>query len=332
MPSFRTFVIANPQSGAGSVKREWEPVERLLRAQIETLDIAFTEGPGHATLLAREALKAGWEMVVAVGGDGTLNEVANGFFEKTDTKENFTLEDGFIRRKDKYLPTPINPDAVFGFVPMGTGGDFRRTVGAMGGVNETIKLLGGTNFRQIDLGHSVYVSERGPLEFRTFVNVASGGIGGLVDRMTNSMWKGLGGKLSFGLASSVTWFKYQNRPLTVRIDDLEELQDRFFNVVIANGEYFGGGMWVAPGAQLDDGKFQVVIFSDLPRKESATLIRKIYKAEHLGIEGVSRRNATTVAIRPESNSTLFLDLDGESPGQAPATFFMHPKAIRLKTS
>jgi diacylglycerol kinase family enzyme len=332
MTSFRTFVIANPSSGAGAVRREWEPVKRLLSSQVETLDVAFTEGPGHATLLAREALRAGWEMIVAVGGDGTLNEVVNGFFEKTDVKEHFELKDGFVQRKEKYLPKPINPNAVFGFIPMGTGGDFRRTVGAMGGPAETVKVLGGHEFRTIDVGHVVYVSERGPLEFRTFLNVASAGIGGLVDRMTNSMWKGLGGKLSFGIASGVTWFKYTNRPLTVRFDDLEELQDRFFNVVVANGEYFGGGMWVAPGAEIDNGKLQVVVFADLSRSDSATLIRKIYRAEHLNLEGVTRRNAHTIAIRPESQAPLYLDIDGEAPGQAPATFFIHSGALRLKTA
>ena len=141
--SYRTFVIANPESGNGAVRRDWSRVERLLRTRISELEIAFTEGPGHATMLAREALRAGWEMVVAVGGDGTVNEVVNGFFERPNFRTEFELDDGWIRRKADWKPVPINPDAVFGFIPMGTGGDFRRTVGAMGSVDETVKLIGG---------------------------------------------------------------------------------------------------------------------------------------------------------------------------------------------
>ena len=330
MASYRTFVIANPESGAGTVRRDWGRVERLLRARISEIEVAFTEGPGHASLLAREALKAGWEMVVAVGGDGTINEVVNGFFEKPDYRSEFELDDGWIRRRDDTKPKLINPDAVFGFIPLGTGGDFRRTVGAMGSADETVKLLGGLETRPIDVGHSVFLADDGQLDGGFFCNIASAGISGLVDRYVNGMWKGMGGKTSFSIGSGVVWFKYKNAALDVRIDDLEEIHDKFFNVVVANGEYFGGGMWVAPGARIDDGKFQVVLFADLSRGNSATLISRLYKAEHLDLPQVSRRNASTVAIRPAQTEPVYLDIDGEAPGRVPVLFTNLSQILKMK--
>ncbi|MFB6263140.1 MAG: acylglycerol kinase family protein, partial [Bradymonadaceae bacterium] len=86
-PNYRTFVVANPAASAGEVRRKWDRIERLLRARLPELDTAFTEGPGHATVLTREALRSGWEMVVCVGGDGTINEVVNGFFEKAPAQQ-----------------------------------------------------------------------------------------------------------------------------------------------------------------------------------------------------------------------------------------------------
>lgn len=328
--SFRTFVIANPESGAGQVRREWERIERLLRAQLPEFEAAFTEGPEHATLLAREALKSGWEMIVAVGGDGTLNETINGFFQKADPSELFEIEDGFVRRKSPDDAALINDDAVFGFIPMGTGGDFRRTIGVMGDVAESVKQLNGTDTRPCDVGQLTFVDAAGKLGTRYYLNIASAGLSGLVDKTANGMWKGLGGKASFAIASAIAWLKYSNVDLDVVIDGVEEVSGHFQNVVVANGEYFGGGMWVAPGAEINDGLFQVVLMADMSKSESVRLIRKIYSAGHLDLPSVSRRDAREVAIRTRESGAVLLDMDGEQPGQLPALFEMHAGAINLK--
>lgn len=329
--NFRTFVVANPQAGAGIVRREWERVDRLLRAQIPELDIAFTEGPGHATLLAREAIRAGWEMVVAVGGDGTINEVVNGFVDKPKADELFCIDpDGFVVRSAE-VPALINPDAVLGLLPMGTGGDFRRSVGLMGGVNEAVERLGGTDTRRVDLGQVAFLdNSRGELACRRFINIASCGFSGDVDRYVNRGWKGLGGKASFRLGSVRAWLKWRNAELTVRLDDVEEIQQRFVNLVVANGAFFGGGMWVAPGADLDDGAFQVVFLGDLDRLQLIRLTGKIYTGHHLELEQVFRRRARRVSVRPAPGDEILLDVDGEQPGRAPALYELQPGAIRLK--
>ena len=326
--SYRTFVVANPRAGAGQVEKEWDQIERLIRASLPECDYAFTEGPNHATLLTREALKDGWEMVVGIGGDGTFNEIANGFFEKPDSDQ-FSLDDGWISRTGG-RSTVIKEGAILGMIPLGTGGDFRKTVGLMGGLQDTTGRLAGDETRQCDVGLLTFVGHDGAIASRYFVNIASAGIGGEVDKIANTMWKGLGGKLSFSIATTRAFLTWKNRQMDVRLDDVEEISQKFNNVVVANGEYFGGGMWVAPGAELDDGKFQVVFLGDLSKMESVRLAQKIYNGRHFDLEGVFRRTASTVSIRTSETVPVLLDVDGEQPGRLPALFELHAHAIQLK--
>lgn len=329
--NFRTFVIANPRAGNGTVKEEWPLVERLFRATLPEFDFAFTEGPAHATLLAREALRAGWEMIVSVGGDGTLNEVVNGFFEKPDPAKSYSLEaDGWLTRKNLEL-TPINPDAVLGHVPMGTGGDFRRSVGFMGGLSETIEHLAGRDTRPVDIGQVGYLDHKDNIASRYFINIASAGFSGKVDHFANTFWKGMGGRASFMLASARAFALWKNVEFEVRLDETVEFRDKMLNLVVANGEFFGGGMWIAPGAELDDGRFQVVVMGDISKTEALAIIKDIYRGRHLGHRKVFRRRARQIAARvTQPGAVSLLDLDGEQPGKLPAIWNIHPNGIRLK--
>ena len=329
--NFRTFVVANPKAGAGAVEDDWGLMERLLRARIPELDYAFTEGPGHATLLAREALRAGWEMIVAVGGDGTLNEVVNGFYARPNLEELYQIgDDGWMSRQRDGAPEPIAPDAVLGVLPLGTGGDFRRTIGLMGGHSETIEHLSGQVTRPVDVGEVGFVDDDGNIAVRYFMNIASAGFSGAVDRIANNSWKGLGGKPSFLLATARAFARYKNVAVELRLDDTVEIADRMNNVVVANGEFFGGGMWIAPGAELDDGQFQVVIMGDLNRREVIGLFPGIYQGKHLQNKKIYRRRASRVAARATDSRTAMLDIDGEAPGKLPALWTNHHRVLRLK--
>lgn len=330
--NYRTFVIANPKAGAGAVKEDWTLIERLLRARLPELDVAFTEGPGHATLLAREALRAGWEMVVAVGGDGTLNEVVNGFFEPPTPESRYSMsEDGWLQLIDDGPPQYIREDAVLGVIPLGTGGDFRRSVGLMGGHRETIEHFSGTSVRELDVGQIGFFDEDGQLSCRYFVNIASAGFSGAVDQIANNSWKGLGGTPSFLLATARAFMTWKNVDIELLLDSTVEIEDRMQNVVVANGEFFGGGMWIAPGAELDDGQFQVVIMGDLSRREVVALLPKIYRGQHFQNPKIYRRRASRIAARAKDGEPeVLLDVDGETPGKLPAIWHNHEKAIQLK--
>lgn len=327
----RTFAIVNPTAAAGKVKEEWPLIERLLRAKLPEFDFAFTEGPAHATLLAREALRAGWEMVVSIGGDGTLNEVVNGFFEKPDPTTAYELDpDGWLNPRDITL-NYISPTAVLGHVPFGTGGDFRRTVGLMGGLAETIDHLSGRHTRPIDIGQVGYLDHKNNIASRYFINIASAGISGKVDYYSNRTWKGLGGNACFITASARAFATWKNVDVQIRLDQTEEIHEKMMNLVIANGEFFGAGMWIAPGAELDDAAFQVVFMNDLSRREAVEFLTKVYRGKHLGMRKIHRRRARQISIRTTApNTTMLIDIDGEQPGQIPATWNVQPAAINFK--
>ncbi len=177
--AFRSFVILNPASAAGAAGRRWDRIARLLRSKLGDFEHAATQEPGEATALARAALREGFEMVVSVGGDGTLNEVVNGFFDGSE---------------------PVAPQAVLGVVAVGTGGDFGRTID-QADLKSACARLRGRRTRSIDVGVARFTGHDGAPTTRIFINVASFGCGGLVAHLVSPRLKAVSGQLAFTLAT-----------------------------------------------------------------------------------------------------------------------------------
>jgi YegS/Rv2252/BmrU family lipid kinase len=271
-------------------------------------DSALTSGPGEATRIAREAVRQGRPAVVAAGGDGTINEVVNGFFE-----------DG------KQIPT----DTRFGVLPLGTGGDFRRTFGIPLDPEAAARILAGGRERVIDAGRATVALPGGGSAVRHFVNIADAGIGGdVVDRVNHSS-KALGGDATFMLASLISLLRWKNRPMKARIDgELFELPAAQ-QVVIANCRFFGSGMMMAPDADPTDGLFDVVLVGDVGMIENLRGLSKIKAGKHL-----QERNPKLTVVRGrrvevESPAEVRVEMDGEQPGLLPASFEIMPGALRL---
>ena len=307
----QTLVLANPNSANGSLGRKWPRLERQLRQALGRFDHQLTAAPGEATTLARRALERGeHQLVVAMGGDGTVSEVVNGFF----------TDDG-----------PVNPEVALGVLPYGTGGDFRKAIGAPKNLAHGARSLGGSKTRQIDVGRMTYCDDRGAQRARHFVNIASFGIGGLVDQLVNSSSKALGGTLSFALASVRAMRRFKAQRALVRLDHGPEREVELHNVAVANGNYFGGGMHIAPGAMLDDGLFDVVTLGPMSMRDLLLSGHRIYAGTHLELPQVSLQRARRVEARPsDDGEAILLDVDGETPGRLPATFEVLPGALRLK--
>lgn len=256
--------------------------------------------------------------------------MSNGFFEKVEADAFDRDDEGFVRQVSENPLVPINAAAVMGMLPMGTGGDFRKTVGIMGELQENIDRLGGDETAPCDVGLLTYIDHDAKLANRAFINIASAGFSGKVDKVVNNMWKGLGGPASFRIGSTWAWVSWRNQPMVIRLDDVEEISGDFFMAVVANGQYFGGGMWVAPQAQIDDGKFEVVLLRDISKLESATLMTKIYEGRHFEYEEAFRYEASRVSMLSPGPDPVLIDLDGEQPGRLPAMYSMHPGALHLK--
>ena len=302
----RTVVIVNPKSQGGKLGKRWTAVAETL-GRAFPFDEAITQGVGDATRLAREALKGGAQRIIAIGGDGTVNEVVNGFFEEG---------------------MPIHPEATLGLIPFGTGGDFRRTIGVPQDVTEAAAVIAAGHRRKIDVGKLSFVATDGSPATRMFANIASFGVSGVVDRLVNESGKKLGGKLSFMFASVRATWSYKNQRVQLVFDGKERAEISINTVAIANGKFFGGGMKVAPAAELDDGMFEVVSIGDLGMGEVLAMSRKIYKGDHLAMDKVSVRRAKVVEAEGiEPGAVIELDVDGENPGRLPARFEIVPAAL-----
>jgi YegS/Rv2252/BmrU family lipid kinase len=311
--NFRSLVIANPHSANGSLGRKWDSIVPLLEDSLGKVDHRFTKAPRDATKLCREALDGGAEMVVAVGGDGTISEVVNGFFSA----------DG----------SPVNDRAVLGILPFGTGGDLRKTLGIPKKLSKSTKMLAGRQTRRIDVGKMSYTDPDGNTQQQFFANIASFGISGLVDQMVNRGGKALGGRLAFAFGTIRAMRKYRTQVARFSVDGGEEFELPIVMSAIANGQFFGGGMRIAPEASIDDGLFDIVSLG--PMNMADLLLRggRVYKGTHLDFPEVTFLRGKKIRAEPvDENEAILLDVDGETPGMLPATFEIMPAALRLKVA
>lgn len=309
MAATETVLVVNPQAQNGALGRRWPELAGRIRRELGAFGELFTEAPGDATRLTREALRGGAGTVVAIGGDGTINEVVNGFFEGGE---------------------PVAPEARLGVLPFGTGGDFRKTINVPKDLDRAAAILARGATRAIDVGRLDYTSSDGGEATRLFINIASFGMSGVVDELVNESSKRLGGRLSFLLATARAGLRYENQRVRLVFDgDQAGAVDTIINVVaVANGRYFGGGMHIAPEAELDDGRFDVVAVGDMTMGDMILRGSRLYKGTHLGLDKVSSRRARTLRAEPLGGEVL-LDVDGETPGRLPATFTILPGALRL---
>ena len=306
MASKRITFIVNPKSAMGSTGREWPRIKDMARERLGPFLSYLTTGPGEATVLTRKALLDGAEIVVCVGGDGTLNEVVNGFIN----------EDG-----------SISPEAMLGFIPRGTGCDFVKTVPIPKEPDKALDLILGMRADPIDLGRLRYRDHDGSCAYKYFHNIISFGLGGEVDERVNRTTKMLGGFISFIWATLISILIYDKKRIRLKVDDGFERKFTTWNVVVANGQYHGGGMLVAPEAMVDDGLFHVTVIGDLTVPEVFRHLPKLYNGKIFQIEKVS--SFTGKRVEAHSDEQVLLDVDGEQPGQLPVLIDIVPDALLL---
>ena len=308
------LAVVNPRSANGRTGREWPAMERALRTIHPQLSVAMTKKRGQATGLVRNALQEGFAEIIAVGGDGTINEAVNGFFD----------EDGSIA-----------PDAVFSFVTSGTGGDFRKSFGIAPGAAAAIARLKDAQAAPVDVGRVSCLSAHGAPVVRHFINIASFGLSGtVVDSVNRSrIAKLFGGQFAFGFHSALDMLTYKERTVRIRVDNTFDDTARISTVAIANGQHFGGGMRVAPDARPDDGVFDVIIMGGATRAEALADMKLIYTGEHVNLPHVRVvRGARVIAVpvAETKGRPVLLEMDGESAGRLPATFEILPRALNLR--
>jgi YegS/Rv2252/BmrU family lipid kinase len=304
-----TLVVVNPVSAGGQTMRRWPRIRSALREAGVEVHAHLTLCRGDATTVTREQVAhQGVRRVVAVGGDGTLNEVVNGCFDDRGA--------------------PLAADLTVGLIPSGTGSDLRRTLGLPTDPAAAARLLATGSTRTIDLGRIDF----GDGTHRLFVNVADCGLGGeVVTRANRSREKrsGLLGTAFFLGVSISELLTFHNREVDLTIDQTT-CRRRIQQLVVANGRCFGGGMRIAPGADPADGLLDVIVVGDISRLGALRAVPRLFRGTHLGLQVVEAHRACSIGITPAgTDPPPRFDVDGEQVGSAPARVTVLPRALRF---
>ena len=307
----KTQVIINPESNKGRTGKRWQLIKSALQSFLKEFKYEFTEKPNHAAEISRSAIQDGSELIIGVGGDGTLNEIANGFFE------------------DRNI---INPETTLGVIPSGCGSDLSRSLNIPQNLTAALNLITTAPSHAIDIGRVKYKDFSGEDQERYFLNVSDFGIGGeVVKRVNQNRMKKKATSYFKSLLSAFINFK--NKKLRIKIDEQELPPDEYMIGAISNGKIFGKGMKIAPNARLDDGLFDVVLIKGMKTLEFCWNAMRIYSGSHLSHPKVTMIQGKKVEVDTLSDKEeeVLIEGDGELLGGVPAVFEIFPRSIPVKS-
>jgi YegS/Rv2252/BmrU family lipid kinase len=298
-------VVVNPAAGGCSIHKQWPRISNQLRDVGLSFDYEFTKGTGHAIEIARQATDIGYRCLVVIGGDGTVNEVANGIMHSTNSA-----------------------NTVLGIVNVGSTNAFAFSLGIAENFVNHNSFLTGKRGILIDVG-VVQCWSQGQLTKRFFVNEASVGFSAEVVKAWKYLPNRFGHNINLALRIASTYKSlatHRNRKIRFHMANIVE-SIRCCGIVVANGQYFANRMQIAPHASLDDGLLDVVIFGDVTKSELMKIRPTLYSGDHVKNPKIRESKTTTLII--ESNEKLLVEADGEILGETPASFRLIPSALTI---
>lgn len=286
----RALAIVNPVAGNGAGERIASRIAAEFRGQGMRVDVVRTPAPDEAARLAREGAADGYRVIIAAGGDGTVNEIANGI---------------------------SGSGAALALYPIGSGNDFARALGYPRRRRDVPRFVRDARRRLIDVGE---------INGRVFVNSAGVGIDGHVAQRIAATSRVAGKTLGYFAGSLVGIATYRPQPMRVTVDG-EVHTGRFLMVVAANGTHFGSGMHVAPEASLDDGQFDVLLAGDLSPWASLVALGKLYRGTHVDGKTIVMKRARALEI--ELDRPLRAQVDGETAVGQRFSMRVRPGALEV---
>lgn len=299
-----TFIV-NPESSSGRTKARFHRIEPEIREAFLDTEILYTDRPGHGIALARTALESGAKLVVAVGGDGTANEVANGFFDNRKL---------------------VSPNAKLGILMSGTGADFRRSIGIPKDLRKALKLIKEGRTTNIDVGILKSHKADGSINERYFLNESSLGLSALAASLVKDI-PGKQSRFSYVIAALRALRRAKSTTIRVTVDGKEKVLENVSLIAFANAGYFGGAMHIAPEASLTDGLADVICISNINLWLMLKYVVHIYRGTHLGLKEVSHFRASSLVV--PNHHEMLVEADGEPQGTLPATFEILKGALPL---
>lgn len=306
-------MIVNPRSASGATRDKWSLTASELRSHFGPFTVAFTKSQGDGTVIAERAARSGRTFIIACGGDGTINEVANGIL---------------LSGKDVEL----------GILPSGTGGDFRRSIGMPLSNREAAVALRDGTTKLIDVGRVTFTSHEGDTVSRYFLNISSVGLAAsVIERVKSSKvfdWlpiDGVRGKANFAVSALQEVLNPEPVAVKVRIDNGKESIVQTLCLCVANSRFFGGGMMIAPDAKLNDGLLDIINVGDLKTAKIIANALNLYRGTHLHLDEVKNTHAKRIEILPTGpDQQVPIEIDGEMPGRLPAIYEIVPNSLRIR--
>jgi YegS/Rv2252/BmrU family lipid kinase len=303
----KTVAIINPMAAGGAAAKRWPKIDGLLRKRLGLVDTRFTQHRGQAIALTYQCLREGYDLIIAVGGDGTANEIVNGFFR-----------DGEL----------VRPGARLGFIPIGTGGDLRRTLQIPADAEQAIEVLAQDQALEIDVGRARLSGYDGAPAERYFVNVLGFGMGGDVSVRAKSFPRWCGGKAAFLGATLLVFLSYKGKRVRLTLDGVAQPEDFVItNIAIGNGRYQGGGMHPCPRAVMNDGLLEVTTIDRLSMFELLRDLPVLYSDDVYKHPKV--RHFRAQKIRAESGELTRIEVDGEALGTLPLDVEVLPRKLSI---
>ncbi len=298
----KTLIILNPHAGSGRAGRVWKKIEPILWTLLGELVIAVTEHPEDVAQHLDKAYASGLTRVISIGGDGTNHALVNALA---------TLNEQH----------PNGPPMVYGNLPIGSGSDWARSRGVPFDIEAAARWIASAQPTPTDIGLVTYNGRR-----EHFLNIASAGLSGEVDRRVNAMparrpW-------TFLQATVETIISYRPQPTRISVDGEDWYEGDSYLVAVANGSTFGHGMKIAPDAKSNDGLFDVVLVKGASRATVLAALWRVYNGSHLTHPCVRFRQGKEVEISSPTG-TIGLDLDGEHASGQHLTFAMRPGLLYI---
>lgn len=304
----RSCFIINPASSFGQTKKKLHKLVEEIKYYDQEAKVLITRHALHATGLTSMAIKDGYERIGVIGGDGTINEVINGYFE-----------DG----------KAINKEASIGIVKSGTGSDFARSLKLANTTKEQIHNVMCGSKKKIDVGLVSAHDNNHRAISRYFINISSVGLSGLVAGNMKTTTKSFGASAAYFLATIKAIKNLQPQKLHIEKDGQEIVIDDCSLLSFANGKYFGGGMKVAPDAQIDDGVFSMIGIERLKLSFFLSHGFKVYNGTHTTLDNVHAYNMKKAKVSNSGHEPMYVETDGELFAQLPATYEVVPRSVNL---
>jgi YegS/Rv2252/BmrU family lipid kinase len=303
------LVVVNPKAGTGKCEKDWPVIRELLNKEGFSFISVLTEHQFHAIEITRNMVnELGFTKIIAVGGDGTLNEVVNGIFQQT-----------------RFATT----DITLGMITVGTGNDWGRMYQFPLKYEKAIRILRNERTFIQDVGKVKYRYEAED-KSRYFINMAGMGYDALVAKKTNLMKaKGKGGALTYLFNLVTGLFQYENVQLSIIVDGVEAVNDKVFSMSIGICRYNGGGMMQLPKAIPDDGLFDVTVIRQTTKMRVVRNLKKLYDGTFISMPEVDTFTGKQISITSTPRHAIFLETDGESLGSSPLDFNIVPAAVKL---